>query len=232
MNPAPAQAPTPSAATISAIKSQCPRHWRSLTQLLPVSPYWRLVPATDMRVLITGGSGYLGQFLIQCLSVQHDVAFTYLQNAVSPQQTAAQAFKVNLATGEGLQAAVSEFKPHVVINCAAISQPAACERDYEACKALNVPEHLITALQQLLTQHEQEALLIHISTDQVRRERTVWLYTRECVGAQLPPELSLFPGMGSQLEQMVRYQRAIKSSNWNRLCQNGLQPVMISSKSV
>eukprot|EP00878_Enallax_costatus_P011093 GHUV01011585.1.p1 GENE.GHUV01011585.1~~GHUV01011585.1.p1 ORF type:complete len:139 (+),score=13.24 GHUV01011585.1:80-496(+) len=87
---------------------------------------------------------------------------------VSPQETAAQAFKVNLATREGLQAAVLDLQPHIVVNCAAVSQPAACERDYEACKALNVPKQLVTALQQLRHQHGHDALLIHISTDQVR----------------------------------------------------------------
>lgn len=121
-----------------------------------------------MRVLITGGSGYLGQFIIVSLMNDHDVAFTYLENPIRNHETAAQAFKVDLATGEGLQAAVLDFKPHIVMSCAAVSQPAACERDYEACRALNVPKQLVRALQQLQQQHSIEALLIHTSTDQVR----------------------------------------------------------------
>lgn len=121
-----------------------------------------------MRVLITGGSGYLGQFIIETLQKDHTVAYTYLANSIAGLQLPVQGFKVDLATGEGVQGAVLEFQPQVVINCAAISQPAACERDYEACTAVNVPKHLVEALHQLQHQHGLTALLIHISTDQVR----------------------------------------------------------------
>lgn len=120
-----------------------------------------------MKVLITGGSGYLGQFLIVALSNQHHVAYTYLSKPLDPSSCNAAGFRVNLASGEGLAEAVGGFQPDAVINCAAVSQPAACEQDYQTARALNRPERLVQALQQLQEQHGKTALLIHLSTDQV-----------------------------------------------------------------
>lgn len=119
-----------------------------------------------MRVLITGGSGYLGQFLIVSLSSAYEVAYTYYNTAL--ESCTVQACKVNIATGEGLSEAVLGFQPEVVINCAAVSQPAVCEQSYETCRALNRPSRLVEALQQLQEQYHTTALLIHLSTDQVR----------------------------------------------------------------
>eukprot|EP00882_Tetradesmus_deserticola_P033287 GHRQ01038009.1.p1 GENE.GHRQ01038009.1~~GHRQ01038009.1.p1 ORF type:complete len:137 (+),score=30.25 GHRQ01038009.1:344-754(+) len=129
--------------------------------------------STRTRVLITGGSGYLGQFLIAALRQHHSVAYTYHNNAITAQPVDAEPFKVDIATGQGLQEAVLQFKPQVVVNCAALSQPAACERDYEACRTLNVPSKLVDALEQLQQSTTTEALLIHISTDQVSSQLLV-----------------------------------------------------------
>lgn len=121
-----------------------------------------------MKVLITGGSGYLGQFLLVALRSQHEVAYTYLDRQLDPDScSGVQAFQVNIATGEGLTEAVLDWKPQVVVNCAAVSQPASCEQNYEACRALNRPYRLVEALQQLQEQQGMTALLIHLSTDQV-----------------------------------------------------------------
>lgn len=143
-----------------------------------------------MRVLITGGSGYLGQFLLSSLSnntTKHELAYTHLTTQPLPNNSV-QAFQVNLATGEGLTEALSAFKPQVVINCAALSQPAACETDYEACRALNCPTQLVAGLKQLEQQHGIRALVIHLSTDQVGWP---WLVVSLCVriGAQQVPSL-------------------------------------------
>ncbi|GBF98490.1 methionine adenosyltransferase 2 subunit beta [Raphidocelis subcapitata] len=54
-----------------------------------------------------------------------------------------------------------------VINCAALSQPALCEQDYQLARAVNVPDKLIAALVRQRRTRHVEALLVHISTDQV-----------------------------------------------------------------
>lgn len=125
-----------------------------------------------MKVLITGGSGYLGQFIVNHLtrSERHEVAYTYHRKPL-PASSPAQAFHVDIATGNGLIEAVTTFRPDVVINCAALSQPAACEQDYEACRALNRPAKLVEALIELEDQQHVTALLIHLSTDQVSDPR-------------------------------------------------------------
>jgi NAD(P)-dependent dehydrogenase (short-subunit alcohol dehydrogenase family) len=66
-----------------------------------------------MKVLITGGSGYLGQFLICDLaSKSHRVAFTYNSHAVTKESISwahVSAHHVDLQTGEGLEECVQSL---------------------------------------------------------------------------------------------------------------------------
>ena len=115
-------------------------------------------------ILITGGSGYLGQFLRQHLaSCGHEVWWTY-SSALSEHTSGGRAFRVDLATGEGLEECLAACSPlAVVINTAALSQPAVCERDEAAARALNVPTLLLAALHR----HSPDALFLQLSSDQV-----------------------------------------------------------------
>ncbi|MCH94693.1 methionine adenosyltransferase 2 subunit beta-like, partial [Trifolium medium] len=54
--------------------------------------------------------------------------------------------------------------PDVVVNCAAISVPRACEIDPASAHAINVPSSLVKWLQSF---KQNSTLLIHLSTDQV-----------------------------------------------------------------
>lgn len=58
---------------------------------------------------------------------------------------------------------MSEWQPDVVVNCAALSVPSACEADPAAAMSINVPS---TLLEWLSTFKEANTLLIHLSTDQ------------------------------------------------------------------
>lgn len=121
-----------------------------------------------VNILVTGGSGYLGQFLVAHLSKTHTVAYTYHNNPLPDGTLDATAYQVDCVTGAGLQEAFTALNPvHAVVNCAAIAQPAVCEQDYPKTCAVNVPTTLVQALQLQKQTAEVEALLVHISTDQV-----------------------------------------------------------------
>ncbi|RCV09028.1 hypothetical protein SETIT_1G374100v2 [Setaria italica] len=124
------------------------------------------------RVLVVGGSGYLGQHLLAALASDAgrlDVAFTHHSQA-PPQQLldalpSVRAFHADLRSGDGFEAISASFgQPHVVVNCAAISVPRACELDPPAAMATNVPSSLVNWL---LSFGNDDSLLIHLSTDQV-----------------------------------------------------------------
>ncbi|GFR48479.1 hypothetical protein Agub_g10375, partial [Astrephomene gubernaculifera] len=119
------------------------------------------------NVLVTGGSGYLGQFLVHALAKEYKVHYTYGTHPLWSAPEGAIAHKVDLVTGEGLREAFQQATFHAVVNCAAMSQPGACEASPEAARSVNVPIHLVDCL---LHQEERgggPAVLVHISTDQV-----------------------------------------------------------------
>ncbi|KIY95787.1 dTDP-4-dehydrorhamnose reductase [Monoraphidium neglectum] len=125
----------------------------------------------ELTIFVTGGSGYLGSHLIAHL--QHEggyrIGYSFLTNDVPPGTFGdAHGCRVDLATGEGLDSAFEALGPvDVVVNTAAISQPALCEKDYARARAANVPEKLLDALERQRRASGVEALLVHISTDQV-----------------------------------------------------------------
>ncbi|KAM5555178.1 hypothetical protein ABKV19_023193 [Rosa sericea] len=125
------------------------------------------------RVLIVGGTGYLGQHVLQGFSENQettpcDLAFTH--HSSPPPQALLNAFpsvlpfSVDLKSGNGFEAISHQFgPPDVVVNCAALSVPCACEMDPAAAMSVNVPSSLVNWLSSL---EESNYLLIHLSTDQ------------------------------------------------------------------
>ncbi|KAL0412002.1 UNVERIFIED_CONTAM: dTDP-4-dehydrorhamnose reductase [Sesamum latifolium] len=127
------------------------------------------------RVLIVGGTGYLGQHLLQSFAEDPDpkspLALAFTHHSSPPPQPLLNAipqalpFHVDLRTGSGLDAISHKFgQPDVVINCAALSVPRVCEMDPEAAMSINVPTSLVRWLSCF---KESNTLLIHLSTDQV-----------------------------------------------------------------
>nr|GMD65011.1 methionine adenosyltransferase 2 subunit beta [Ipomoea batatas] len=131
---------------------------------------------SEKKVLVVGGTGYLGQHLLQgftevlhSLPYSLSLAFTYYSNPPSkplldgiPQ---ALPFHVDLRTGHGFDAISKNLgQPDIVINCAALSIPRACEADPEAALAINVPYALVRWLSSF---DENKTFLMHLSTDQV-----------------------------------------------------------------
>ncbi|KAL0538500.1 hypothetical protein IC582_027521 [Cucumis melo] len=124
------------------------------------------------KVLVVGGTGYLGQHLLSGLSeidgVPYDIAFTY--HSFAPEDLLGAlphllAFQVDLKSGQGFDTVAENFgQPDIVVNCAAISVPRACEIDPVSAFSVNVPTALGTWL---LSFEGRNTLFIHLSTDQV-----------------------------------------------------------------
>ena len=139
--------------------------------------------ATERRALVVGGSGYLGQHLVDVLPRVHGWTchYTYRDNAL-PADPSRVGHRADAITGEGMREAVraalgadrSPTAPApralLVVNCAATSSPAACERDPASALATNVPTALLDALDAAWSAGElgtSRPLLVHLSTDQV-----------------------------------------------------------------
>jgi NAD(P)-dependent dehydrogenase (short-subunit alcohol dehydrogenase family) len=88
-----------------------------------------------MRVLIVGGSGYLGQFLVQAMLRDENVrwvGYTYNSKPIvglaENEEKGCKGYRVDVATGEGAEACVADCIKDgaldLVVNCAAMSSPA------------------------------------------------------------------------------------------------------------
>ncbi|XP_020210707.1 methionine adenosyltransferase 2 subunit beta isoform X3 [Cajanus cajan] len=132
---------------------------------------------SKVKILVVGGTGYLGQHLLQAYAHANangtpfafDLAFTH--HSSPPPRLLLDAipsslpFQVDFKTGSGFEAISNTFgQPDVVVNCAAISVPRACEIDPDNAHAINVPSSLVKWLQSF---EKNRTLLIHLSTDQV-----------------------------------------------------------------
>jgi dTDP-4-dehydrorhamnose reductase len=74
-----------------------------------------------MKILITGASGLLGQYLNISLSEEHEIACLYHKNIGNCNQF--RSIKIDLNNNESLKKIFNEFNPEVVILTAAISSP-------------------------------------------------------------------------------------------------------------
>jgi len=74
-----------------------------------------------MKILITGGSGLLGQYLNIELSKNHQILSLYNTNVGNCNNF--KSAKIDISNQKGLQNIFTEFKPEVVIHAAAISHP-------------------------------------------------------------------------------------------------------------
>ncbi|XP_050237297.1 uncharacterized protein LOC126686998 isoform X2 [Mercurialis annua] len=128
------------------------------------------------KVLVVGGTGYLGQHLLQGFAgindSPYDLAFTHRSNSTPPRLLLdavpnSLAFHVDLLTGDGFEAISNQFgRPDIVVNCAAISVPRSCEKDAVTAMSVNVPSSLVNWLS-IFQEKDGNTLLIHLSTDQV-----------------------------------------------------------------
>jgi len=121
----------------------------------------------DIVVLITGGNGWLGQFLHKELSNLQNrqviVHITYNTKAPGAWIDPLYAHKVNLASEEESRVCLTSVNPNVIIHLAALTSPVLCERDPSLAERINCPTHVIETVKEL----NKNCLFIFTSTDLV-----------------------------------------------------------------
>ncbi|MHA8082601.1 SDR family oxidoreductase [Aquirufa sp. A-Brett2-15D] len=115
------------------------------------------------RILITGSNGLLGQKLVDLLSKQSSVELiaTARGNNRLPETEGYTYASLDITVQEEVLAIFDQFKPHVVIHTAAMTNVDTCETDREGCDVLNVNSvaYLIEACE------KHGTYLCHLSTD-------------------------------------------------------------------
>ncbi|MEX6686783.1 SDR family oxidoreductase [Danxiaibacter flavus] len=117
-----------------------------------------------MKVLITGGNGFLGQHLTRFLSAQNFEVYVVSRGECRiPDGGSFTYFDVDLRNSNELAAIVNEVQPGVIIHAAAMSKPDECKNNPQACLQLNVDatRDLLNAFNAT----QQPSLFIYISTD-------------------------------------------------------------------
>ncbi len=117
-----------------------------------------------MRILVTGSNGLLGQKLVAgLLKDNHIVCGLDLQESSYLEYSSIEYQKVNITSRRETSDRVKNWKPEVIVHCAAMTAVDACETEREMCWKVNVDgtENICIAASKV------EAKVIYISTDYV-----------------------------------------------------------------
>ncbi len=115
-----------------------------------------------MKIIITGANGLLGYKLVQLLSKQSDVQTIATGRRMISGLPANVSFsELDITDSIQTEKIISQLKPEVVINTAAMTQVDQCETDRDLCWKGNVTgvENLIAACA------KNQTHLVHVSTD-------------------------------------------------------------------
>ena len=152
-------------------------------------------------ILVTGGSGYLGQHLLSFLAAEakYSLHATYSGNAnfVSDWANVCTCHKVGLEDGgEEMAGLLAMLQPDVVVHLAAISSPAKAEADPARAQAVNCPVRMLHAC-------PQAASFVFLSTDQVSSARAAATSHRLLV--MLAPAPAAAPAMPANEPTLARF---------------------------
>lgn len=115
------------------------------------------------RVLVTGANGLLGQAMVRRMSAspEYDVLATARDDTPRFEDASCGYTPVDVTDPSAVKAVFQDFTPNVVINCAAMSDVAACERNRNEAWAVNA-----RAVKRLAKHcSDSGARLVQVSTD-------------------------------------------------------------------
>lgn len=113
------------------------------------------------RLLISGGSGFLGWHLASEFAREYEVAFTYSSHRISIPNC--QGFSLDVRRSYTIRDCLNRFNPDTVIHAAALADTGVCQKNPELAYAVNV-EGTRRILDSIPNPH---ARFIYISTDLV-----------------------------------------------------------------
>ena len=113
------------------------------------------------KVLITGAEGQLGRIL----QLRLGECFNIIPTAKSPTKMAMKnrnVLKMDITNFNSVEACISAVNPGVIINCAAMTNVDACEKDHSAARKVNVE-----GVQNIVKAVNKRTKIIQLSTDYV-----------------------------------------------------------------
>lgn len=116
-----------------------------------------------MNILLTGASGLVGSCFAQAATRRGHRVIGIVGEFSGAIAELAEKRAVNLTDEGATTAAVLDVFPEAIVNCAALSQPEACDANPALAQAMNVA--LPTLLARLA--HHVSARLVHLSSEQV-----------------------------------------------------------------
>ncbi len=114
-----------------------------------------------MKILLTGGSGFLGWNFCKTLRFKHDITALYLSHELFLENC--KFYKVDIRNRQDVFNIVKQIQPEVIVHTAAITNVQLCDKDRDLAYSVNVEgtRNLIEA------SSEVKAKFIYISTDLV-----------------------------------------------------------------
>lgn len=113
------------------------------------------------RILITGSNGLLGQKLISALKSKYHLLATSTGHCILSQKSGFEYQTLDITRAQEVVQVFDNFKPHVVVNAAAMTDVDGCETNRNLCHKVNVDA--VSVLAQACKKHQTH--FIQISTD-------------------------------------------------------------------